>query len=54
MSTNHKTAVVAGGCFWGEKSLGDFSQDLASLFVNEMKQTGDKVYSFCKKEKTSI
>ena len=43
----NKKIILAGGCFWGEKSLGDFSQDLASYFVSETKQSRDKVYSSC-------
>jgi hypothetical protein len=36
-----KTALLAGGCFWGEKSVGHFSQDHASFFANMMKQSSD-------------
>lgn len=35
MTEMNKKIVLAGGCFWGEDSLGDCPQDLASYFASE-------------------
>jgi peptide methionine sulfoxide reductase MsrA len=44
-----KTAVLAGGCFWGEEVSLHFRKTLPSIFV----ENTDKVYRFCKNWKTS-
>lgn len=36
MTEMNKKIVLAGGCFWGEDSLGDCPQDLASYFIHKV------------------
>ncbi len=45
MTEMNKKIVLAGGCFWVRNGMGPILQDLVSYFVNEMKQSSDKVFS---------